>query len=182
MANRIPLIVNSSTNQIAELPSADSLDLTGNTITYGSYTITLPSITGTLYAPGGALGTPASGTLTNCTFPTLNQNTTGTASNVTGTVAVANGGTGLTTTPANGAIDIGNGTGFTRTTITAGTGITVTNGGKGYIYAPFIEISGSGIGAVVKATINAVGPDHVKEVIAKHRYVGQEILASELLV
>ena len=45
-------------------------------------------------APGGALGTPSSGTLTNCTFPTLNQNTTGTASNVTGVVAVANGGTG----------------------------------------------------------------------------------------
>lgn len=34
-------------------------------------------------------------------FPTLNQNTTGTASNVTGTVAVANGGTGATT--ASGA-------------------------------------------------------------------------------
>lgn len=47
-------------------------------------------------APGGALGTPTSGNLTNCTFPTLNQNTTGTASNVTGTVAVGNGGTGLT--------------------------------------------------------------------------------------
>jgi len=59
--------------------------------------------------------------------PTLNQNTTGTASNVTGTVAVANGGTGLTTTPANGALDIGNGTGFTRTTLTAGSGISVTN-------------------------------------------------------
>jgi hypothetical protein len=29
--------------------------------------------------------------------PTLNQNTTGTASNVTGTVAIANGGTGQTT-------------------------------------------------------------------------------------
>lgn len=29
--------------------------------------------------PGGALGTPSSGTLTNCTFPTLNQNTTGTS-------------------------------------------------------------------------------------------------------
>jgi hypothetical protein len=37
--------------------------------------------------------------LTN--FPTLNQNTTGTAANVTGTVAVANGGTGSTT--ADGA-------------------------------------------------------------------------------
>ena len=45
-------------------------------------------------APGGALGTPSSGTLTNCTFPTLNQSTTGTAGNVTGIVAVANGGTG----------------------------------------------------------------------------------------
>jgi hypothetical protein len=43
------------------------------------------------------LGTPTSGNLANCTFPTLNQNTTGTASNVTGTVAVANGGTGVTT-------------------------------------------------------------------------------------
>ena len=51
-------------------------------------------------APGGALGTPSSGTLTNCTFPTLNQNTTGTAGNVTGTVAVANGGTGGTTAAA----------------------------------------------------------------------------------
>jgi hypothetical protein len=40
---------------------------------------------------------------------------------------VANGGTGLTTTPANGDLDIGNGTGFTRSTLTAGSGITVTN-------------------------------------------------------
>jgi hypothetical protein len=36
--------------------------------------------------------------------PTLNQNTTGTASNVTGTVAVANGGTGLTSWTANGLV------------------------------------------------------------------------------
>jgi len=50
---------------------------------------------------GGSLGTPSSGNLANCTFPTLNQNTTGTASNVTGTVAIANGGTGATT--ASGA-------------------------------------------------------------------------------
>ena len=59
--------------------------------------------------------------------PTLNQNTTGTAANVTGTVAVANGGTGLTATPTNGQIDIGNGTGFTRSTLTAGSNITITN-------------------------------------------------------
>jgi hypothetical protein len=36
----------------------------------------------TLVTP--ALGTPSSGTLTNCTFPTLNQNTTGSSATVTG--------------------------------------------------------------------------------------------------
>ena len=52
-----------------------------NTTTTG-----VPSIAtaGTDYvAPSGALGTPTSGTLTNCTFPTLNQSTTGNASTVT---------------------------------------------------------------------------------------------------
>lgn len=41
--------------------------------------------------------------------PTLNQNTTGTAANVTGIVLVANGGTGLATLTANNVI-LGNGT------------------------------------------------------------------------
>jgi hypothetical protein len=56
---------------------------------------------------------------------------TGTTGAVTlgGTLAVANGGTGLTTAPTNGQIDIGStGVGFVRTTITAGTGVSVTNG------------------------------------------------------
>jgi hypothetical protein len=55
---------------------------------------------------------------------------TGTTGAITlaGTLGVANGGTGLTSTPTNGQIDIGNGTNFTRATITAGTGISVTNG------------------------------------------------------
>jgi hypothetical protein len=51
----------------------------------------------------------------------------GLTTHISGTLPVANGGTGLTTTPANGALDIGNGTGFTRTTLTAGTNITITN-------------------------------------------------------
>jgi hypothetical protein len=65
-----------------------------------------------------ALGTPASGTLTNCTFPTLNQNTTGTAGGLTGTpditvglvtastLNVGTGGTVITTTTA-GLVGIG---------------------------------------------------------------------------
>ena len=40
----------------------------------------------------------------------------------------ASGGTGLSSTPTNGQLDIGNGTGFTRATLTAGTGLAVTNG------------------------------------------------------
>jgi hypothetical protein len=56
-------------------------------------------------------------------------------STVTGTLAIANGGTGLTTTPANGQLDIGNGTGFTRATLTAGSGISVTNSSGGITIA-----------------------------------------------
>lgn len=40
---------------------------------------------------------------------------------------VANGGTGTTTTPSNGQIPIGNGTNYTAATLTAGSGISVTN-------------------------------------------------------
>jgi hypothetical protein len=82
------------------------------------------------------------------TVPTWNQNTTGTAANVTGTVAVANGGTGLTSTPANGALDIGNGTGFTRTTLTAGANITITNSAGGIT----IAASSGGGGTVTAVT------------------------------
>jgi len=46
----------------------------------------------TLVTP--ALGTPSSGTLTNCTFPTLNQNTSGTAAGLSATLVATSGGTG----------------------------------------------------------------------------------------
>jgi hypothetical protein len=62
---------------------------------------------------------------------------------LTNNLAVAYGGTGLSTTPANGALDIGNGTGFTRTTLTAGTGVTITNSAGG------ITIAASGSGGTV---------------------------------
>jgi len=73
-----------------------------------------------------------------------------------GTLGVAGGGTGLTTTPTNGQLDIGNGTGFTRTTLTAGTGITITNG------AGSITITGSSqgptIGLVRALAVNCILP------------------------
>ena len=80
----------------------------------------------TLVTP--VLGTPASGNLANCTFPTLNQNTTGTAANVTGTVAVANGGTGLATLTANNVI-LGNGTSTPSFVAPSTTGNVLTSNG-----------------------------------------------------
>ena len=83
-----------------------------------------------LAAPNGTAGTPTFRTLVAADIPTLNQNTTGTASNVTGTVAIANGGTGATT--RQDAIDAlagavtsgqylrGNGTDVVMSTIQAG--------------------------------------------------------------
>ena len=64
-ATKIDSITNSN---IVQLTTAQTL--TNKTLT--SPTLTSP-----------ALGTPASGTLTNCTFPTLNQNTTGSAATLT---------------------------------------------------------------------------------------------------
>jgi hypothetical protein len=58
------------------------------------------------------LGTPQSGTLTNCTFPTLNQNTTGTAAGLSGSqtantvYAAPNGSAGTATFRAIVAADI----------------------------------------------------------------------------
>jgi hypothetical protein len=52
---------------------------------------------------------------------------TATSINLTNAVVVSDGGTGLTSTPTNGQLLIGNGAGYTLATITAGSGIGVTN-------------------------------------------------------
>jgi hypothetical protein len=64
---------------------------TGNNVLSNSPTLVTP-----------ALGTPSSGNLANCTFPTLNQNTTGTAAGLSATLAVASGGTGVTSSTGTG--------------------------------------------------------------------------------
>jgi len=44
------------------------------------------------------------------------------------TIPVSKGGTNLTATPSNGQIPIGNGSGYSLATLTAGTNITISNG------------------------------------------------------
>lgn len=149
----------------------DDSNLTYNTstdvLTLGGATDASSSTTGTLIVTGGVgvakklfVGTDLS--VTGNT--SISTNLTVTANSSVGTVisgtwngttiAVSNGGTGLTSTPANGAIDIGNGTGFTRTTLTSGSGITVTNTAGG------IQIDATGGGGdafgAASSTNNAI--------------------------
>ena len=72
-----PLTGNASTaTKISSITNSNIVQLTSSQ-TLTNKTLTSPTLT----TP--ALGTPASGTLTNCTFPTLNQNTTGSAATLT---------------------------------------------------------------------------------------------------
>ena len=84
----------------------DIFTVTGSPITSsGTLTASLASqsANAVLIAPNGSAGAPTFRSLVAADIPTLNQNTTGTAANVTGVVGLANGGTGATT--AQGAIN-----------------------------------------------------------------------------
>lgn len=64
---------------------------------------------------------------------------------------VGSGGTGLTSTPTNGQLLVGNGSGFTLATLTAGSGITVTNG------AGSITITNSSTGGAQDYIVQSYG-------------------------
>jgi hypothetical protein len=120
---------------------------------------------------GGTAQTPVWGTIATADVPTLNQNTTGTAGNVTGTVTVLNGGTGGTSATAYAVI-----TGGTAATSplqhVAGLGSSgqvLTSGGAGTLpqwspvagadigLAPSGDTSGTADTAAIQALLGSTG-------------------------
>jgi hypothetical protein len=67
-------------------------------------------------ASGGALGTPSSGNLANCTFPTLNQNTTGNAATATFATSAGSASTATSAATATSASTAANLSGATLST------------------------------------------------------------------
>lgn len=127
---------------------------TGATTSTGSGAVVLAT-SPALVTP--ALGTPSSGTLTNCTFPTLNQNTTGTAAGLSATLALTSGGTGQTT--ANAAFNAlapaqGASAGKFLTTDGANTSWGVVTIGDGTLT---MGVSGTGLSGSGSFTANQAG-------------------------
>ena len=147
---------------------------TGVTTSTGSGSNVL-STSPTLVTP--LLGTPTSGTLTNCTFPTLNQNTTGSSGSCTGNAATAttatnqSGGTVSATTGAfSGAVTFagGSGVGSTgdivarRSSGTTGVYYFVTNGGSVYLYYDGANFSLNGGSFTCSGNVTAYSDERVK--------------------
>lgn len=93
------------TGTVSGLTLSGTVTTTGNLTLGGTLAVTPSNFASQtantfLSAPSGSAGVPTFRTIVAADIPTLNQNTTGTASNVTGTVAIANGGTGATTASA----------------------------------------------------------------------------------
>jgi hypothetical protein len=102
-----------------------------------------------LAAPNGSAGVPTFRSLVAADIPTLNQNTTGTASNVTGIVAVANGGTGASvaaTARTNlSAAASGANTDITSIALTTGTISTSPVNGTDIVNKAYADSIASGI-------------------------------------
>lgn len=175
------------TGTVSGLTLSGTVTTSGNLTLGGTLSVTASNFASqtantVLAAPNGTAGTPTFRTLVAADIPTLNQNTTGTASNVTGTIAIANGGSGQTTAQAamnafagavtSGSYLRGNGTNVVMSTIQAGdvptlnqnttgsaatltTGRTISISGDLTYTSPSFDGSSNVTAAGTLATVNA---------------------------
>lgn len=144
------------TSQIAAIPAGVSSfqtslsGLTPSTSTTGAVTLAgtlgvASGGTGAATLTGYVKGSGTAALTASASIPgsDVSGNISGNAANVTGIVAIANGGTGVTTVPTNGQLLIGNGTGYAVAGLTAGSGVSITNG------AGTITIAATGSGGTI---------------------------------
>jgi len=125
-------------------------------------TVISPSGTGTVaISPVGALtiNPTAASTINNASIGATTAST-GRFTSVTLTttpLAPASGGIGITTTPTNGQIPIGNGTNYTAAALTQGTGISVTNASGSITITNTGTLAFSGAGASITTSLTSTG-------------------------
>jgi hypothetical protein len=144
----------SGTGTVSGLSLSGTVTSTGS-LTLGGTLAVLPSnfasqtANTVLAAPNGSAGTPTFRAIVAADIPTLNQNTTGTASNVTGIVAVANGGTGasVAATARTNLLAAGSGanTDITSIALTTGTISTSPVNGTDIVNKAYADSIASGI-------------------------------------
>lgn len=167
--------------------SGNITTLTGTTVTYASGTIgqfgatsaSITTLTGTTATYSDVRGTSANittltGTTVTYTSGTIGQfgatsanittltgtNFSATSLTLTNALKIGQGGTGLSSTPTNGQLLIGNGSGYTLAALTAGTGISITNGAGSVSIAATSALTGTtsanltalGVGAAASLT------------------------------
>ena len=105
------------------------------------------------YVSGGALGTPSSGNLANCSFPTLNQNTTGNAATATYATSAGSASSATNATNATYASYLGGYSDYywartfptnSGTANAAGSGLNLLGSGSTGIAGAYVGTSGSG--------------------------------------
>jgi hypothetical protein len=144
----------SGTGTVSGLSLSGTVTSTGS-LTLGGTLAVLPSnfasqtANTVLAAPNGSAGVPTFRAIVAADVPTLNQNTTGTASNVTGIVAVLNGGTGASVagTARTNLLAAGSGanTDITSIALTTGTVSTTPTSGTDLVNKAYADSIASGI-------------------------------------
>jgi len=100
-----------------------------------------------------------------------------------GALNVGNGGTGLATTPSNGQLLIGNGAGYTQSTLTAGTNITITNasGSITITNTRSTTVGDDFSNSVRDAYLNLAGGNTTSQVATTNYGIGTYIFAYDVL-